>query len=245
MNTVAIQPSSPSLPSGISLVRLASILRFACVLGNSPEGSRRRVPDGEQGGLPGAGPVEPDFARAVVDLFQILAQRRVRYLLVGGVALLRYVPGRNTEDIDLLLAVEDLATLPEIVLSERADWFAKGVFQGLRVDFLLTANPLFRFVLERYATFLAFLEQTVPCASPEGLLLLKLYALPSLYRQRDLQKANLYEGDIAALLLAERPLMEPLFQVLSGHVSATDLSELRNIVAEAQERRKRFGEAQS
>ena len=165
------------------------------------------------------------------------------YLLVGGVAVLRYVPGRNIEVIDLLLAVAALASLPEIVLHERTDWFGKGVFQGIRVDLLFTANPLFRMVQERHATSQSFLEQDIPCASAEGLLLLKLYALPSLYRQGDLQRANLYEADVAALMLAVRPNVESLFTELSPHVPPTDLAELRKIVAEAQERSKRFGNA--
>ena len=84
-------------------------------------------------------------------------------------------------------------------------------------------------------------SQAVPCATPEGLILLKLYILPSLYRQGDLQRANLYEADVSALLLAKHPPMEPLFDELAPHVSASDLAELRKVAAEAQAREKRFG----
>jgi|GEM_PF-1996545 len=102
-----------------------------------------------------------------------------------------------------------------------------------------------RLILEKYATVHPFLEQDVPCATAEGLLILKLYALPSLYRQGDLQRANLDESDLAAVLLAKQLEMDPLFQELARYVSQTDLLELRKIVAELQARQKRFGNSPS
>ncbi|MBI4659158.1 MAG: hypothetical protein HY735_09975 [Verrucomicrobia bacterium] len=235
----------PTLASGASLARLAEILRFAAVLGNDDRShSRASEPEGEKTGA-APGPPGADFAETVSELFRLLQDRGIRYVLVGGVALLRYVPGRNTDDIDLLLAVDELRALPEILLAERGEWFAKGRFRELRVDLLFTANSLFRTVLERYAAAQTFLELAVPCATPEGLILLKLYALPSLYRQGDLQRANLYEADVSALLLAAHPRMEALFEELSHHVSASDLAELRKITAEAQAREKRFGQSGS
>jgi hypothetical protein len=38
----------------------------------------------------------------VQQLFDLLDQRKTDYVLVGGIALLTYVEGRNTQDIDLL-----------------------------------------------------------------------------------------------------------------------------------------------
>ena len=55
-----------------------------------------------------------DFFQTVERLFDALAEREIRYVLVGGVALLSYVEGRNTQYIDLILARADLDTLPEI-----------------------------------------------------------------------------------------------------------------------------------
>ena len=236
------QFNTPPLFPGVSLARVASILRFATLLGNGSPTVRCLAPDAEGGGRTRFDSGGPDFTAAVFELFRVLEERRVRYLLVGGVALLRYVPGRNTDDIDLLLAVEDLGRVPEISVQERTDWFAKARFQEIRVDLLLTANPLFRRVHTLYASRQPFLERDIPCATPEGLLLLKLYALPSLYRQGEIQKANLYEADVAALLLAAQPPVEPLFQELSSHVSQTVLTELRKIVAEARARQRRFGD---
>ncbi len=74
----------------------------------------------------------------------------------------------------------------------------------------------------------------------EGLLLLKLYALPSLYRQGNFARASLYEADIAALMYAYRPDMDGLLKERAGYVAASDLAEMQNIVAEIRSRTGRF-----
>ena len=58
-----------------------------------------------------------ELLQAMADLFALLHQRQVSFVLVGGIALLRYVEGRNTQDLTLLLAVEDLERVPEIALT--------------------------------------------------------------------------------------------------------------------------------
>jgi len=51
----------------------------------------------------------PDsLLETVPRLFALLDSRQVNYVLVGGVALLTYVEGRNTEDIDLIMALPSL-----------------------------------------------------------------------------------------------------------------------------------------
>ena len=55
-----------------------------------------------------------NLPQTVARLFALLKERQVEYLLVGGVALLNYVEGRNTEDIDLIMALPALKKLPEI-----------------------------------------------------------------------------------------------------------------------------------
>jgi len=188
------------------------------------------------------GPVNADSLPATVTrLFELLHERRIEYVLVGGIALLQYVKGRNTEDIDLILAFPALARLPEIeVLSQDAD-FARGQLGELQIDFLLTRNPLFEKVRRQYSQPQAFVEQTIPCATVEGLLLLKLYALPSLYRQGDFVRVNLYEGDIAALLHTHQPALEPLLTELADHLNETDLQAVREVAADIQQRIERFG----
>lgn len=176
-------------------------------------------------------------------LFALLAERKIDYLLVGGIALLQYVEGRNTEDIDLIVSPSALGRLPEIQITGKDDTsFARGTFEGLQVDLLFTGDPLFETVTRRYATTRPFVEREIPCATVEGMILLKLYALPSLYRQGNLIRAALYETDLLTLIHRYKPDLDPLFAELAPHVSPTDLTALRRVVSEIQERIARFGQ---
>ncbi len=78
----------------------------------------------------------------------------------------------------------------------------------------------------------------MPCATREGLLLLKLYALPSLYRQGNLARAALYETDILMLRQDAMVDEEKLLAVLSVHLAPHDIDELRRILLEQRERRR-------
>jgi len=181
-----------------------------------------------------------DLLQSVSRLFQLLTERQVEYLLVGGVALLQYVEGRNTEDIDLILDPTSLEKLPEIKISAKDDDFARGTYGSLRIDILQTRNPLFDKVRRAYAVTQHFKEQDIPCATVEGLLLLKMHALPSLYRQGSFARVGLYENDIATLLHDYEPSLDPLFDELEPHLSATALCAVREIVDEIRERIARF-----
>ena len=148
----------------------------------------------------------PDVDRlpeAVEQLFDIFEQRRIGYLLVGGIALLSYVESRNTQDINFILDRDDLASINEIAIAEENKDFVRAQFKNLQVDCLLTLNALFRLVSDRYATERLFGDRTVRCATLQGLLLLKFFALPSLYRQGQFAKASIYKNDITQLLLTE------------------------------------------
>jgi predicted nucleotidyltransferase len=180
--------------------------------------------------------------QTVASLFALLDERQIDYLLVGGVAMLNYVEGRNTQDIDLIVAVSSLAKLPEIEITEQDRDFASGLFRELQVDFHLTSNPLFDKVRIEYATTQQFVEQAIPCARVEGLLLLKMYALPSLYRQANFARVGIYENDIATLMQVYEPALEPLCVELSKHLSDIDLAAVRDIVGEIQQRIVRFRE---
>lgn len=176
----------------------------------------------------------------VARFFSLIRERQIEYVLVGGIALLQYVEGRNTEDIDLIMAVSSLERLPELVVETRDDDFARGKFGDLRVDALLTSNPLFDNVRKRYATTRRFVERDIPCATVEGLILLKLYALPSLYRQGNFTRVGLYENDVVTLLHAYNPPIGPLLDELSGYLSESDTKQVRQIVDEIQQRIIRF-----
>ncbi len=177
---------------------------------------------------------------AVEQLFILLDEREIEYLLVGGIALLQYVRGRNTEDIDLIIAASSLSRLPELQLVSQDLNFARAEFNGLQIDFLLTRNQLFNKVQRDYATVRSFAEQMIPCATVEGLLLLKMYALPSLYRQFDFTRVGLYENDIATLIQNYQPALDPLVNELALYLSQSDLAEIRNIMDDIEKRIARF-----
>lgn len=183
----------------------------------------------------------PDsLLETVQRLFALLDERRVRYVLVGGVALLTYVEGRNTEDIDLIMTMPALKRMPEIHVLEREQDFARGKFEGLHIDILLTRNPLFAEVQSKHTIRRQFAERKITTATVEGLLLLKLYALPSLYRQGNFAKVGLYENDIATLLHDYRPALPPLLDTLAQYLSEGDIAELREIAKEIEQRVDRF-----
>ncbi len=178
----------------------------------------------------------------VAQFFSVLRERQIDYVLVGDIALLQYVDGRNTEDIDLIMAVSALERLPELQLKTRDADFAQGKFGNLKVDMLLTSNPLFEEVRKRYTTSKRFVEQEIPCATIEGLILLKLYALPSLYRQGNFTRVGLYENDVATLMHTHNPPVEPLLNELATYLDANDLTQVKEIVGEIQQRLRRFRE---
>src|SRR5579863_7837106 len=182
-------------------------------------------------------PMTPDLRPAVEALFDELEAKAVDYVL-GGVALLSYVEGRNTQDIDLIVSPADLGKLPWDAKPQDAD-FARATYRGVRVDLLLRSNALFDEVARTARTTVPFQGRRVATATREGLLLLKLYALPSLYRTANLARAALYETDVLMLhqgaAIDDAALLDRLRPHLSGH----DIAELRNILEE-QRMRKRF-----
>jgi hypothetical protein len=222
-----------TLPAGVSLRRVAAVLLEAWEVGahqwtDSPLQLR------EGASAKPAMPVPQD----ALDLFRLLAERRAQYLLVGGLAMLTYVNGRNTRDVDLLMSVATLQQLPELVVEDENEFFARAKFRSVQVDLLLTRNPLFQRVAEKYATQHRFAELAVPAVTVEGLIVLKLYALPSLYRQFDLDRAALYETDITVLIARHAPVLEPLIALAGGQMEPGDRVELQKIVSECIERAK-------
>lgn len=186
---------------------------------------------------------QSSLLQSVERLFSLLEERQIHYVLVGGIALLHYVDGRNTQDIDLIMAVSSLSKLPEIAISSQDMYFARGEFEGLQIDLLLTANPLFKEVQQNYVRFADSLARQIPLANVDGLLLLKLYALPLLYRQGNFVRVGIYENDIAVLMHAYKPDVSKLLGVLSHYLSDSDLEELKGIVKEIRRRIERFEES--
>lgn len=176
-------------------------------------------------------------------LFDLLASRKADYVLVGGIALLTYVEGRNTQDIDIIMALPSLSKLPEIKIESQDMYFARGKFEELQIDIWLTKNPLFDQVAKTYSTEKQFMDRTIRCATVEGLILLKLFALPSLYRQGSFERVGIYENDIATLMNAFNPNMEPLFKELGKHLNKDDIAEAQKIVSDVEARIQRFRKA--
>jgi hypothetical protein len=180
--------------------------------------------------------VAEDLTPAVALLFDLLEERRIEYALVGGLAVLHYLEGRNTKDIDLLMAPAGLDALPEIVVESRHRTFVNTRFAGVRLDLLLTTDSLFAKVLRAYTSIERVDDRPIPCATVEGLLLLKLYSLPSLYRQGDFVRVGLYENDVATLLHAYRPALDSVLLELGKHLSAADLAAVKEVLPDLQRR---------
>ncbi len=178
--------------------------------------------------------------QSVQDLFGILEQRKIDYVLVGGIALLNYVEGRNTQDLDLLMTLSALDQLPELRITSKETFFVRADYQGLQIDVLLTQNPLFKKVHGEYVQKQHFLDRDIPIATVEGLLLLKLYALPSLYRQGNFARVGIYENDIATLLHYYQADVPALLAELSRFVSETDMAEIKSVLDDIQNRIRRF-----
>jgi hypothetical protein len=177
-----------------------------------------------------------DLLASIPRLFDLLDARGVDYVLVGGIAMRVHSPGRNTQDIDLIVPADTLARIPEIEVIDRNDAFARGRYGSLQIDMLLANHALFDLVRRRHARRERFVEREIVCATVEGLLLLKLFALPSLYRQGRFSRVEDYEHDVAVLLREHRPDMEPIYAELARHLPASDLAEIRAIVGDIQAR---------
>src|SRR5690606_11752333 len=83
---------------------------------------------------------------AVGELFRLLEERDVPYALVGGIAMLQYVEGRNSRDLDLIMTPDGLRPVLGYHVTGRDADFARAVVQGAHVDLLLTAMPVLRLV---------------------------------------------------------------------------------------------------
>jgi|SRR6266851_42779 len=179
----------------------------------------------------------------VVRLFSVLHDKQIDYLLIGGIALLQYIDARNSADIDLIISPASLHKLPDLEIIDWSYDAVRGNFGELQIDFLLTDNPLFKKVQQEYGTTQEFAEGSAICATVEGLLLLKMYSLPALYRQGQVIRASLYENDIATLIYMYRPATESLIAELAHHLSTSDLQVIANSLAEIQKRLDRIGAA--
>lgn len=72
-----------------------------------------------------------NLLKNVGDLFNVLEQQNINYLLVGGLALLTYIDARNTQDIDLILSHQDLANFDNLVIIDENNDFIRASLNQL------------------------------------------------------------------------------------------------------------------
>lgn len=180
-----------------------------------------------------------DLTVATRKFLHQLDEKQIPHLLVGAMAMLQHIDGRPTRDIDLIIAVEDLGKLPDFNLEERNEWFATGTIGPVRIDLFFTQNPLFSEVLSNHAETKRLLNTPIRCATPRGIILLKLFALPSLYRQGKVRRAAVYETDILQLLTLQSQPPETLLQDLKPHLRSSDLNAFGDVLTEIENRIKK------
>ncbi|MDG2990286.1 hypothetical protein L3556_04950 [Candidatus Synechococcus calcipolaris G9] len=186
-----------------------------------------------------------DLIKTIDSLFDELNKKNISYLLVGGIAMLTLVEGRNTEDVDLIMSYSDLSSLDKVIINHENKNFVRANYQGLQIDLLLTQNPLFEQVKQNYNNEIEWRKFRISCATPEGLIILKFYALPSLYRQGNFDRAALYETDILQLLYHYNVNLEQQIQIVDPHLLASDRLAIREIAQDIEKRCRRMQGKQS
>jgi hypothetical protein len=184
--------------------------------------------------------MELEYADAMREFLLLMRAREIPFVVVGGIALLQYVNGRNTEDLDIIVAAPHLDEIPELKVLERNPMFAKAEFKVLRVDILFYEHPLFNRVARDFSTELQYSVGPLKSATIEGLILLKLFALPSLYRQFDLDRVAIYEADLAQLVARTSREDSFFLGILAEFQSPSDVGEIRSILAEIRQKIRRI-----
>ena len=177
----------------------------------------------------------------LVSFIQLLENKNIKYALVGGAALLTMDDcQRPTDDFDFIIAKADIDGLNELTTESSDRNFGRYAYQGTRIDALYRANPIFEYVMSNCLDSAMIEGKEIVRATPEGIILLKLYALPSLYQQGEQRKAITYENDILGLLIQSVEIsFDSVLKVLSSELLPSQIDELRNILEDCQRRAKR------
>lgn len=184
-----------------------------------------------------SGPMNTDYPALVADFLALLERRQIPFVVVGGIALLQHVRGRNTEDIDLIISAPRLAEIPELIVQERTEMFAYGRFRDeLRADILFAEHPVFDLVARTFTVPMDYQIGRLPTATVDGLVLLKLFALPSLYRKFDFDRIAIYEADIMQLLSRSHCNDSFFLDLLAPHILDSDRLELARVLSDIRSR---------
>lgn len=135
-------------------------------------------------------PNGPALHRAFEALVDVLDQHRVRYAIIGGLAMIQHSRVRTTDDIDALLILPQI-TMPGFFESLRGRGFAIELVKNIRefrdhglttiqfedvlVDLMRPILPAYGKVLDR-AVDSRILGHDVRVSSAEGLIVMKLIA---------------------------------------------------------------------
>ncbi|MEL6554897.1 MAG: hypothetical protein AAFQ63_15745, partial [Cyanobacteria bacterium J06621_11] len=169
----------------------------------------------------------------LIAFVDVLERYNIAYALVGGVALMVTTDeARPTEDFDFICDAKQLDKLPDIEVISSDRNFARYQWHGITIDALLTSNKVFKTVVENYSAHYEIGGKQISSISADGLFLLKIYALPSLYRQGQLARADIYEADLVRLLRRNPQINEAaLLNYLGTLLEKSQVSELTTIVS--------------
>ncbi len=149
-----------------------------------------------------------NLPNGVANFLNLLNDLKIDFVIVGGIALLGYVELRNTKDFDIIIDRQDYLKLKPFlqILEEQRDFANCVTADKLRVDLLFADNPIFRYVKHGFEQNLDFQQGSFPTATPDGLVLMKLYALSDLTlnyqvfgKKTVLAKIRLYQSDVTIL----------------------------------------------
>ena len=177
----------------------------------------------------------------LVSFIELLESKNIEYALVGGAALLTMDDcQRPTDDFDFIIAKVDIEQVSELTVESSDRNFGRYLYQGTRIDALYRENPIFEYVMKNCLDGAVIEGKEIVRATPEGIVLLKLYALPSLYQQGQPRRAATYENDILGLLMQPVEIsFERVLKVLASELLSSQVDELRSILEDCQRRAQR------
>lgn len=82
---------------------------------------------------------DSSIIQSAQDFFSILEQRYLKYVLAGGIALLYYIEGRNTQDLDLLMPL--LPTRYGEVVERTGEIYPRDRSSRIAEDCCRDSNP--------------------------------------------------------------------------------------------------------
>lgn len=180
--------------------------------------------------------VARDIAAASERLLDALKRDQIPFTLVGDLAMLSHIEGRNTCVIDLIVSLSDLTQVQGIEVQEVNEQFAMIRYAGLRVNALRPECPVFQLVHRQFSELREFEHRTIRTATMEGLMLLKLFAIPAFHRSHQIEKTGLCEADITSLIHHGCTTGAELLQSLKPHLEEGEFSELRQVLTDLEKK---------